>query len=355
MEMPLISSSLGYQVKKGEITVDQQGGERIIHASNHSVVSYHAFDIKREEKVEIIQEGSASKMIVYIESNFPTEIKGHLKTNGELYLVNPNGVYLDKDALVEAKSLTLIGSKSLSEDVTQNRSLAPSTGDIVVHGKIKAETKVHLMGKHIVNSGEIHSSQLVRFDHTLSNEQLAILHTGLIQAKEVRFEAKEGICEIYGKINTKNARDGQIGGTISLVAKQIRLIGAYLDASGQYGGGIIKLGTSIDPHKQYVAQRTSIDRESIVDASAIYYGSGGEVMAHSRELTSFNGEIYANGGRNGGDGGLVITASDSQFGIYSGKVSVEAYKGQAGNWLLEHLEKNKLEEKLKKPCLPIKK
>jgi len=68
------------------------------------------------------------------------------------------------------------------------------------------------------------------------------------------------------------------------------------------------------------------------------------VIAGSKELTSFDGEIYAKGGLKGGDGGLVVTTSQNNLGIYVGKVHIEAIAGEAGCWLLDPLEiENKVE------------
>lgn len=342
---------MSLQVIKGDVSVVEHKEVTKIYASDSSVVTYHAFDIQGKEQIEIILPSKDSTFYLFIDSNHPTEIKNHLSSNGKVYLFNPHGIYLDKEAVLEAESFYLIGAEVLGNDPTSHLHLAPSSGDIVNHGEVRAQKDIHLIGRHIVNSGLLQAEEEVKLSDTQANKQLSILHTGKITAKSICLEALDGICEIYGQMDTKNRNEGQYGGSISIFAYHIRLIGAYLDASGKFGGGSVYLGSKVNDPKLNV-QRTTIDSLSLIDVSAITYGPGGEVVAWSKEMTSFDGEIYAKGGLKGGDGGLVITSSESQFGIYVGKVNVEAIHGKSGLWVLDPLEQKKQSASL---CLPVKK
>ncbi len=348
LEMPLISSTLNLQVIKGEVSVVEQGEVTKIYASDSSIVTYHAFDIKRKEKVEIILPSEDSRFYILIDSNQPTEVKNQFICNGQVYLFNPHGIYLDKEASLTGHSFYLIGAEPLCEDPSQNLHLTPSSGDIVNHGTVQAAKNIHLIGRHVVNSGLLQAEEEVKISDTQANKQLSILLTGEIIGKKVHIEALDGICEVYGRIDTKNKVSGEYGGSICILAQQIRLIGGYLDASGKFGGGTVHLGGNSNQIQTVTGvQRTSIDHCSLIDVSAITYGPGGEVVVWSRELTSFDGEIYAQGGQKGGDGGLVITSSQSQFGIYVGRVNVEASHGKTGLWVLEAFNQNQSENSTK--------
>lgn len=348
MEVPLISSSQNLQVMKGEVSIIEQGEVTKIYASDHSLITFNTFNIEKQQEVKIIQPSEASVLVIQIDSNHPTEIKNKLSANGHVYLVNPKGIFLDKTAQLETGSFHLIGAELLTEDVTKAFNVTPSSGDIVNHGSIDSEGEVHIIGRHFVNSGVISASKLIHVSRTNAKNQLSILHTGLLKSGEVLMESSDGICELYGRIEAKNAIENQYGGNICIVAKQIRLIGAYLDASGDFGGGVVNLGGHFERRGSiFKANRTSIDHSSLIDVSAVTYGPGGEVLVWSKELTSFDGEIYARGGQNGGDGGRVVTASQENLGIYVGKVDVEANFGEKGFWLLDPLEVQGESESLK--------
>lgn len=357
MEVPLLSSALNLQVLKGEVSVVEQGEGTKIYASDNSIITYNAFNVEGQETIEIIQPSEEATLIIQIESNAPTEIKNRLIANGHVYIINPYGIFLDKTAHLEKGSFHLIGAEIQTENIHENFNPAPSTGDIVNHGWIEAAKQVRLVGRHIVNSGIISATDSVQLIDNNAKDQLSVLHTGLIEAKEVFIEAYKGTCEIYGRIEAKNRIDGQYGGKISIQAEHIRLIGAYLDVSGDFGGGFVNLGGDLLTKGQtFKAKRTSIDSTSIIDASAIVYGPGGEVLAGSRELTSFDGEIFAKGGLKGGDGGLVVTTSLSQLGIYVGTVHVNATSGLQGSWILDPLSRKEIELNSEtNRCLQVKK
>lgn len=344
-EMPLIASAIQSKTQKGQAHITESESHTKIHASDKSVLSYSELDLQEGEKVEIIQPSEKSVCVILIDSKHPTQIKGQLSCNGTVYLVNPKGIYVDKAGEMIGHSFYLIGSTALSENLAEHFSIANATGDVVNHGRIECTRKLHLIGRHVVNSGSLQTKGVLKVSDTQAGQQVSILHTGEMRAKSVQLDSSEGICELYGRIDTKNADDNQYGGKISILGRQIRLIGAYLDASGKFGGGVVTIGCKNSPNGfSKEAKRTSIDNSSLIDASSITYGPGGEVTVWSKELTAFDGEIHAKGGLKGGDGGLVLTSSKNEFGIYVGKVYVTAAFGQAGCWILAPLKSLKAQK-----------
>lgn len=336
LEMPLSSSSMNAQVVKGEVSLVEQKEVTKIHASDDSVIQYTSFEVKEGQEVKIIQPSKDSILIIKIDSNQPTRIRSKLSANGTVYLVNPHGIFLDKTAVVEKGSFHFIGSELLSDNVKEVINIKTATGDVVNHGQITSYGEVHFMGRHVVNSGLIDAQEKVKISHTNAKNQLSILHTGTIRSKDVFIEGRDGAVEIYGVIDAKNAIEQQYGGNICVLGQHVRLIGAYLDASGTFAGGQVNLGGDLEGNGPlFKATRTSVDNTSVIDASAIEYGQGGEVVLWSKELTSFQGEIFARGGRKHGAGGRVETSSLNQLGIYSGKVNVDAACGEAGIWMLD--------------------
>ena len=336
LEMPLASSSMSPQVIKGDVSLVEQNEVIKIHASEDSVVQYTSFEVKEGQEVKIIQPSAESILVITVNSNQPTRIKSKLSANGKVYIFNPNGIFIDKEAQVEKGSFYFIGSELLTESVVNGLNIVSTSGDVVNHGSINSIGQVHLIGRHVVNSGSIKATEQVKIAHTNAKDQLSILHTGSIQSKDVFIEARDGVCEIYGKIDAKNAIEDQYGGDICILGRQVRLIGAYLDASGTFRGGQINLGGGFEGKGNlFKAQRTSVDDATVIDASAIEYGPGGKVIVWSEELTSFQGEIFARGGRKYGAGGLVETSSLNHLGIFSGRVNVDAACGEPGQWMLD--------------------
>lgn len=336
MEMPLSSTASSVVVVQGDVKQSEADGIKKIEASNNSVIEVDSFDVAENQNVEIVLPDENSYIVIQVNSPNATEIKSHLKANGHVYIVNPHGIFLDKKAHLDQGHFHLIGSKLQTHDAHLAFNIAPTTGDIVNHGKISTSKSVSIYGKHVINTGEIHALEKITIKDTNAKNRLAFLHTGTLKSSFVYVEAKGGSCEIYGKIDAKNAIENQYGGKIQVLAHHVRLMGAYLDVSGDFAGGQVNLGGGFEGKGPlYKASQTSLDDTSIIDASAIKYGPGGQVVMWSDDLTTFNGEIYAKGGMNGGDAGRVETSSQNKLGVFSGKVNVEAKNGESGLWLMD--------------------
>ncbi len=333
LEVPLSSSAMNTKVMKGDVSLVEQKEEIQIHASDGSIMDYKHFNVDEDQEVKIVQPSRGSILVIRVNSDQPTRIKSKISANGIVYLINPKGIFLDKSASLESGTFYLVGAELLTDPEHKVINIKQTCGDIVNHGHIESQGEIHLMGRHIVNSGTITAVEKVKMSHTNAKNQLSILHTGRIESKEIVIEAQDGTVEIYGHLVSKNAIEQQYGGRISVLGQHIHLIGAYVDASGTFRGGQVNLGGGREGNL-FKAKRTSVDSTTVIDASAIEYGSGGEVVVWSKELTSFQGEIYAKGGRKYGPGGRVETSSLNQLGIFSGKVNVGAVCGEEGLWLL---------------------
>jgi hypothetical protein len=131
------------------------------------------------------------------------------------------------------------------------------------------------------------------------------------------------------------------GGSVDITAPTIALLDASsLLATGELGGGRIHVGggwQGAGPLPQ--ARRVTQAANSLIDASAIRLGRGGEVVLWSDvrdilSLTQAVGVIRARGGELGGDGGRVET---SGYVLQVSGISVDTLspKGRTGDWLLD--------------------
>ena len=127
---------------------------------------------------------------------------------------------------------------------------------------------------------------------------------------------------------------GEQGGQIYLLGQQVSLLNAEVDASGQRGGGDIRIGGDFQGQGSLPrAQVTTVDAESQIAADAVQAGDGGTVIVWADDTTRFLGQASVQG-RGSGSGGLVeISAAQSlQF---SGTVNAFAASGRTGTLLLD--------------------
>ncbi len=81
-----------------------------IRPSDQAIINYSEFNIGTGEKVRFIQNSSTSCVLNRVQGNdpsggVPSQIFGSLKSNGKVFLVNPNGIYFGPDSHVDVGSL----------------------------------------------------------------------------------------------------------------------------------------------------------------------------------------------------------------------------------------------------------
>ena len=139
-----------------------------------------------------------------------------------------------------------------------------------------------------------------------------------------------------GTLSATGYGAGQTGGSISVLGDNVGILsGSIINASGDAGGGTIKIGG--DFHGKGTtptALHTIVDSSATIDASAITTGNGGNVTVWSDDYTNFAGVIQAKGGALSGNGGFVET-SGKQILSMNGTVDASAPNGSAGTWLMD--------------------
>jgi filamentous hemagglutinin family protein len=134
-----------------------------------------------------------------------------------------------------------------------------------------------------------------------------------------------------GRLDTRD----RSGGTIHVLGDRVGLSGATLDASGPFGGGTIRVGGDYRGQGPIPTARfTAIDATSLLTVTAEHQGNGGTAIVWADDTTQFWGQIEAEGGTLGGDGGFV-EVSGAKTLMFDGNVSAIAPLGTTGSLLLD--------------------
>jgi len=148
--------------------------------------------------------------------------------------------------------------------------------------------------------------------------------------------------KIAGTLSAKGSNAGERGGKIKIDGEAIELKGAKIDATGDSGGGRVLIGGrgnlpgfARTGTKDWPSATTvTADATTVIDASAITKGNGGQVVVWSNGLTSFAGLIKATGGAQSGNGGFVETSGHT-LAFTGARVDTSAPNGRTGQWLLD--------------------
>ena len=388
----------GGQVTSGSGQITQSGNTTTVRQDSQNLsLNWQSFNVAASETVNFVQPGVSSLAVNRVVGNSASAIFGHLNSNGQVWLINPNGVLFGKGSQVNVAGLV---ASTLDANDTSGSSRTFSgngTGSVVNQGSINASNGgyVALLGNTVSNQGVVSarlgtvaigagSAATLSFEgnrllqiqvdaNTLDNlaqnngllaadggtvlmtagaknSLLAstVNNTGVIRANTVENHNgtivltggnAAGSVDVGGTVQAASASGS--GGSITATAQQVTVeSGAVIDASGGAGGGAIRIGGGWEGGEG-VAQATtvSVANTATLNASATYKGDGGEIVVRSDvdnpdSTARAYGTLLALGGPNGGNGGRIET-SGHWLDVSGIDARTTAQGGQAGEWLLD--------------------
>ena len=136
-----------------------------VTAADKSIIRYTGFDIGAGEKVEFFQPTSSSVVLNKVMGPNASSILGMLKSNGQVFLINRNGIVFGKGAVIDTGSF-LASTLDISDSDFLNKKYNFDTGivtdsSITNHGKIlvSAGGFLALLAPKVINTGFIVANQ----------------------------------------------------------------------------------------------------------------------------------------------------------------------------------------------------
>ena len=163
---PLPADALprGLQVVQGQAQLSTQGAQMTVRNTNGSILNWQEFSIGRDAKVYFEQANSSSKVLNRVIGNDPSQIFGQLGSNGQVWLLNPNGVLFGRDARVDVGSLVVSTLRLNDQDFLsgQYRFSAGLDGATLRNeGALRSSLggQVVLLSERVENAGQIETPQ----------------------------------------------------------------------------------------------------------------------------------------------------------------------------------------------------
>jgi filamentous hemagglutinin family protein len=163
-----LSEPLGGQVSAGVGSVTQSGATTTIQqASPNLSLNWKSFNIAPQETVNFVQPSATAVAVNRIFDTNGTQILGRLNANGQVYLINPNGILFGQGAQVNVGALvaSTLGFNDASLNGSSRTFSGTGTGSIVNQGTINATGSggsggfVALLGNNVSNQGAITAPQ----------------------------------------------------------------------------------------------------------------------------------------------------------------------------------------------------
>jgi filamentous hemagglutinin family protein len=396
MSVTASAQPTGGSVVAGQAQISSAGANTLINqTSSKAIINWQSFSVGQGGSVQFNQPNSGAITLNRVTGAGASTIDGAIRANGQVWLLNPNGLLFGSGAAINVGGLLATTSDLADQDFLTGRYNFSSTGgkgSITNSGTIKtgnggavvlsapsvtnkgliAATAGHVIlggtetftvdfnGDHLLsyavspnssggkvsNSGKIAAAggTILMTARAAAGVQDAVINnTGMVEATSVRqengeiiLEADNGTVSNSGTLDASGKGTGQTGGTVKVLGQQVAVSdGARIDVSGDAGGGTALIGGNLHgAGPESNAQNTSMGKATI-NASAITSGKGGTVAVYSTGNTSVAAVIMAQGGVKSGNGGTVETSGHELAIATSASVSTAAPRGAAGDWLLD--------------------
>ncbi|HKX41684.1 MAG TPA: filamentous hemagglutinin N-terminal domain-containing protein, partial [Burkholderiaceae bacterium] len=292
----------GGTVVQGSGSIAQAGNTLTISQSSQNLqLNWQQFNIGAGKQVQFVQPGTAAVAVNRVLGNDPSNIYGSLKANGQVFLINPNGVLFGKSSSVDVGGL-VASTLDLKNTATPTEAkLTGNGGTVVNQGSLRAADGgyIALLGQQVTNDGTI-------------TARLGTVALGAGNAATLQFAGNRliNVQVDSGQLRTLAANHGLIqadGGTVLMTAATAdKVLDAVINNDGvieartfnQHGGVIKLLGGS----------------------------GGGTVQVNGRLDASAPG---------GGDGGQIETSGAHVKVADGASITTVAAHGRGGTWLLD--------------------
>jgi len=376
--LPAAAAPEGGTVRAGSATIQHNGAQtRIDQSSQRAVIDWRAFGVGAAEQVLFVQPSAQSATLNRVTGDQLSVILGRIDANGQVFLVNPNGVVFGRGAQVNVGGLVAstanVGNVDFMAGRLEFREAGRAGAGIVNRGSITAAEGglVALVAPHVRNDGVI-QARLGRVTLGAGDTYTLDLYgDGLISlavdptrtgpmtdaegrpvaslvSQAGRIEADGGRVVLVSAATARSALDQVInlsgtvradtvqqqGGRIVLMASggaaQVSgELSAQGRADGEAGGRIEVLGDRVQ-----LASGARLDASGAAGGGTVHVGGawqGSGTTPRAGTTTVDAGASIATDARHQGAGGEVVVWSDGRT-AYAGQISARggAMRGDGG-------------------------
>ena len=292
----------GGKITTGSGQITQSGTTTTVQQNSQTLsLNWQSFDVGTQETVNFVQPNANALAVNRIFSASASEILGHINSNGQVWLINPNGVLFGEHAQVNVGGLVASTLDTADSEGSDTRKFSGiSSGSVINQGTITAASGgyVALLGHQVSNQGVISaqlgtvalsagSAQTLTFtgNHLLHVQVDASQLNDLVENRQL-IQADGG--QVFMTAGAKNAVLASVVNNTGVVQAQ---------TVENHGGKIVLLGGGA----------STVNVGGTLDATAPHGGNGGSIETSGAKV---NIETDAN-----------ITAA--------------APAGRAGTWLVD--------------------
>ncbi len=388
------AAQTGFKSVAGRASLLEMKDGASVSVSANSIVKWDNFSIAPHETVSFHMNNPKYAVLNRVTGKNKSVIEGQLRSNGRVYIANPQGVLIAANAYIKTAGFLATTGHVHDQQFLEGKEMSitnlSADGKVVDNrGVIKTKNgDVFLIASKVVNTGKIIAPEgcvglavgqevIIKpngperifikpgmsvqdgprrlFGSPVTTRGLAIDNVGEIEAlvTEIKTHRHPYSKAISHSGQIQGTKLKSVQGRVLLVAEdsEIKISGSVCSAGGHVkldaaekvsllDNAKIDVSDYANPGKIEIGSRSSkaveIGKNVAVHADNLKQGAGGTIVILSSQNTDFLGTITAEAKGSSGDGGLVEVACDSGHGLaFRGKTSLKSAKGKDGTLLVD--------------------
>ena len=289
-------------VVSGNATVTGTGPTMTINqTSQNTAINWESFNIAQDHTVQFVQPNNRSVALNRVIGQDPSVILGNLTANGQVFLINPNGVLFGQSAQVNVAGLVASTLNMTDADFAAGRYRFTGNGGAVVNqGSINADGGyVAVLGASVSNQGLIQA-----------NMGTVALAAGTAITLDVAGDGLLNVAVDQGAVQALVENGGLLranGGSVLMTA--------------QGAGDLLK---------------SVVNNSGVIEARSLESRNGKILLLGDMRSGTVNmsGVLDASA-PNGGNGGFIETSAAKVYIADSARITTSAAAGKTGTWLID--------------------
>ena len=331
----------GGNVTGGSGTINHSGNQTTIQQNSQNMaIDWSSYNVGVNERVLYNQPNSSSLSLNRILDNAPSNIQGRIDANGQIILINPNGVFFSPTSVINVGGIIASGLDMSSDDFMNGdyifKHIPGTEGKVANSGLINAATGGHvtLLGKQVKNDGLIVAN--------LGMVNLAAGKTAVLRFDDsvIGIEITEGVLQDELGLDPAVLNSGTInaeGGQVLLTASAsqdvfsqiisvdlVQATSVVVNADGSYtfgrGADVVNTGDiDVSNYAENAVQPTEMRivllGENVTHSGTLkadnINGDGGDIELHARDTTLLTEDSLTSArSEANGQGGVIKVLGD---------------------------------------------
>ena len=317
----------GGVVKSGEASISQgRDFIEVNQSTDKAIIDWSSFDVGQNKLVEFVQPSIQSQVLNRVLGSTPSTIAGRIKANGQVFLVNPNGILITKTGLINTNSFSASTLDISNEDFIRGKlSFVKQSGKdgtvVTNNGSITVSDGgfVALLGGAIDNSGVV-TAHLSKVGFGAGEKVILNIGDSEFLRVEIPTSNLNTIRDVNGNklsemISVNNgSKVISYGGLVKLSVGTVR---KTLRRVINIRGLVQAKSASSSNTGKIIISGPDVSVNGTIDVSSdVVNVNGGEVAITSNSYRQ-TGSINASGNATASNGGVASILSNSNISIFA--------------------------------------